>query len=765
MERTCFATPVALLLGATLAGCDPSPSSPGVDRVDRIQGLSSSSALALAASTDVTPPSAPRNLAWTSADLTVTLDWQPSTDVTGVVGYELYYGSYDLGGFTDTSVALIGFKAGTPYTFTVKARDAAGNVSAASNAITVLLGIGQDTVPPSAPTNVTAGSVTSSSVSLRWTASADDVGVVVYQVYMGGALSATVTSPSATITRLSPSTTYGFTVTALDAAGNASSPSGAVSVTTAADSGLDACMTSSGTSPSGFGVTDGGSSLTVNSGTGLVYVVSKSDGSITSIKWKGTELNDASKGSHVASGLGSATVTSTIANGVVLVTATAVNTIASSGTVIQYLATRQNENTIYLATYTTAEPSVGELRWITRLRGNILTGVPAQSNNSGNSGAIESSDVFGHPDGTTTSKYYGNQRAKDLSIRGVTGAGVGVFMIYGSRETSSGGPFFKDIQNQSDTAADAELYNYMNSGHNQTEAWRTGLHGPYALRFTNGCTPSIPDLGWMSSLGLTGWVSARGSVTGSSIAGRDTRYPYLVALSNSTAQYWADADGSTGAFTSPAMIPGAYDVTVYKGELGVWTGAVTVTAGATTTLAPITITADPSSVAAVWRIGDWDGTPLELDNGTNIGLMHPQDPRMNGWGPVTYTVGGSSASSFPAVQFRGANTPTTVKFALTSGQLTAHTVKIGITSAYGGGRPIITVNGWSSSTPAVSTQPSSRSITIGTYRGNDQTYTYSVPASAFVVGTNTLTINVASGSSDLGTWLSAGWGYDCVELD
>jgi rhamnogalacturonan endolyase len=450
---------------------------------------------------------------------------------------------------------------------------------------------------------------------------------------------------------------------------------------------------------------------------------------------------------------------------VALITATAVNAVASSGTVIQYYAVRQNENSIYLATYTTAEPDVGELRFITRLRGNVVTGVPAQSNNSGTTGAIESTDVFGHSDGTTTSKYYGNDRAKDLSIRGVTGTGIGVFMIYGSREGSSGGPFFRDIQNQSSNTADSELYNYMNSGHNQTEAVRTGLHGPYALRFTTGCTPSVPDFTWMSALNLTGWVSARGAVSASGITGMDGKHDYLVGFANATAQYWTAVDANSGAFTLSNLKPGAYTVTVYKGELGVWTGSATVNAGATASLGTIAINQDPSTTTSLWRIGDWDGTPLEFLNGTNIGQMHPSDVRMKSWGPVTYTVGTSTAADFPAVQFRGANTPSTVKFTFSAAQVAAHTIRIGITSAYASGRPQITVNSWTSTVPAASTQPDSRSITIGTYRGNNHTFSYAVPASAFVSGANTLSINVASGSSDLSDYLSAGWGYDCVDLE
>ena len=49
-------------------------------------------------------------------------------------------------------------------------------------------------------------------------------------------------------------------------------------------------------------------------------------------------------------------------------------------------------------------------------------------------------------------------------------------------ETSSGGPFMRDINSQS--GADQELYWYMNSGHVRTEPWRFGLHGPYAMQFT-----------------------------------------------------------------------------------------------------------------------------------------------------------------------------------------------------------------------------------------------------------------------------------------
>ncbi|MFJ2046719.1 rhamnogalacturonan lyase B N-terminal domain-containing protein [Paenibacillus taichungensis] len=503
-------------------------------------------------------------------------------------------------------------------------------------------------------------------------------------------------------------------------------------------------------------VTDNGSRIEVNTGAGLVYTVNKTNGDIISAKMNGTELNGTSKASHIGSGLGSASVTwnTSPSGSTVLIT-------VSTSTLTHYYASRGGENIIYMATYVTAEPSVGELRYIFRGNGSVLTGVPANSNIRNNTGAIESQDVFGYANGQTTSKYYGNDQAKDLTIRGVTGSGVGVFMAYGDREKSSGGPFFRDIQFQS--GGDTEVYNYMNSGHAQTENWRMGLHGPYALIFTTGATPSVPDFSWMSGLNLTGWVSSRGNVVLNGLSGMDTGYAYTVGFANSNAQYWVKAS-SSGAAAKYSMIPGTYTMTVYKGELAVYTESVNVTGGSTTTLNTRTINNDPSKASSIWRIGNWDGTPSEFLNGQTIPIRHPSDSRNPSWGPVSYATG-SATNKFPAIQFRGQNSPTTVTFSLNSSQAaSSHVLNIGITAAYNNGRPSVTINGQTLTNPAASSQPNSRSFTIGTYRGNNTTFSWNIPASYFVNGSNTITITPISGSSDLGNWLSAGWVYDCVEL-
>lgn len=93
-------------------------------------------------------------------------------------------------------------------------------------------GGGSDTQAPTPPTNLTSPAKTSSSVSLSWGASSDNVGVTGYNVYSGANQVLTVSGTTATVSGLSPSTAYTFTVRARDAAGNVSAASNSLSVTT-----------------------------------------------------------------------------------------------------------------------------------------------------------------------------------------------------------------------------------------------------------------------------------------------------------------------------------------------------------------------------------------------------------------------------------------------------------------------------------------------------------------------------------------------------
>jgi hypothetical protein len=91
-----------------------------------------------------------------------------------------------------------------------------------------------DTQAPTAPGNLSSPSKTSTSVSLSWSASTDNVGVTGYDIYRGGTLAGSSGTTSYTVSGLSPSTAYAFTVKARDAAGNTSTSSASLSVTTQA---------------------------------------------------------------------------------------------------------------------------------------------------------------------------------------------------------------------------------------------------------------------------------------------------------------------------------------------------------------------------------------------------------------------------------------------------------------------------------------------------------------------------------------------------
>ncbi len=91
-----------------------------------------------------------------------------------------------------------------------------------------------DTTPPTAPTNVTASSPTINSITLNWTASTDNVGVVAYDIYVNGAYHSTVTGTNTVVSGLNSSTLYSFYVIAKDASGNVSAASNTATETTLA---------------------------------------------------------------------------------------------------------------------------------------------------------------------------------------------------------------------------------------------------------------------------------------------------------------------------------------------------------------------------------------------------------------------------------------------------------------------------------------------------------------------------------------------------
>ncbi|KIJ53623.1 polysaccharide lyase family 4 protein [Sphaerobolus stellatus SS14] len=453
------------------------------------------------------------------------------------------------------------------------------------------------------------------------------------------------------------------------------------------------------TTVAGFGLTESGNSYIVDTSGGLIFTdstIDKTSGDITSMKFNGIEIT------------------------------------CATSTLTQYYVARYTDPAIHMATYITSEPSIDELRFIALTASEIVGG-----------SAIEGSDVFS-ANGQTRSKFYSSKQFIDDQVHGVTGSGVGVYMIIPGigYESSSGGSFMRDINNQGGDPQ--ELYYYMNSGHTQTEAFRVGLYGLYALWFTTGSVPS-------GSIDTTFWegLSVNGLVPKAS-RGRFTGKASAIGFSNSATQYWVRTDTS-GSFTSPYMKPGTYTMTLYKVELAVASQSVSVTAGGVTNSNIVSREAVSHFIPSIiWQIGDYDGTPRGFLN------ADPSDSRMKSWGPTTFTVG-NAINTFPMAAFKAIG-PVTIRFTLSSSQGGARTLQIATTLAFAGGRPQVTVNGWSGPTPAAPSQPDSRGITRGTWCGNVTSgilYTNST--------VNVITINVISGSSG-NNFLSPKFVFDTVRL-
>ncbi|MEU2778890.1 rhamnogalacturonan lyase B N-terminal domain-containing protein [Streptomyces sp. NPDC007162] len=522
-------------------------------------------------------------------------------------------------------------------------------------------------------------------------------------------------------------------------------------------------------SAAGFGWSDDGSNYVVDTGASLVFKVSKTNGDLTSLVYKGTEYQGyGGKNSHVESGLGTSAVTIAQSGSTILVSVT-------YGTLKHYYAARSGENNVYLWT-NKADSSVTATRYIVRVKAGLFLNDEPDSYTYAPT-VIESADIFEKSDGQTRAKHYSKLRVMDYDYIGWTTGSVGLWIVRSNHEKASGGPFYRSLLRHQ-SADGGGLYEILYYGENQTESERFGLQGPYVIAFTDGGAPSSAlypgtlTTPWADSLGISGYVSAsgRGRVAGVGITGRDTAYAYTVGLANSAAQYWGSARASDGFFSVTGVLPGTYTLTVFKGELAVYTASVTVTAGATTTLNTIAIPSsnDPSNASAIWRINNWDGTPGGFKNADLMTYAHPSDVRASSWTGNVVVGSGTETSSFPCYLWKDVNSGIIVYFKLTAAQAAAaHTLRIGVTTAYANGRPQVVVNDtWTSAVPSAPAQPSTRSLTVGSYRGNNHTFTYSVPASAWLTDTsayNTLKIYVASGSGTT-SFLSAGTSVDAIDL-
>jgi PQQ-dependent dehydrogenase (s-GDH family) len=185
---------------------------------------------------DTQAPTAPSGLTASSVtETSLTLTWNASTDNVGVIGYDVYQNNVKINSAPVTALTynVTGLTGATTYSFYIKAFDDAGNVSAQSNTINVTT---LDTQAPTAPSNLASSNVTSTTLTLNWTAAADNVAVTGYDVYQNGNKinGSPVTGLTYNVTGLTASASYSFFVRARDAAGNISGNSNTINVTTPA---------------------------------------------------------------------------------------------------------------------------------------------------------------------------------------------------------------------------------------------------------------------------------------------------------------------------------------------------------------------------------------------------------------------------------------------------------------------------------------------------------------------------------------------------
>lgn len=158
---------------------------------------------------DTQTPSVPTgvNAVATSAT-SVQVTWSESTDNVGISKYIIYRNGSQVGTSTTTSFTNSGLSPSTTYSYTVAAKDAAGNTSAQSSPPAVATILQLDTLAPSVPTGVTGTALSTSSIRINWTASTDNVRVTGYRVYRNGTEVGTPTATSYTDSGLTGGTTY-----------------------------------------------------------------------------------------------------------------------------------------------------------------------------------------------------------------------------------------------------------------------------------------------------------------------------------------------------------------------------------------------------------------------------------------------------------------------------------------------------------------------------------------------------------------------------
>ena len=178
-------------------------------------------------------PTSPYNMdGYAVSPTQVELSWEESSDNIAVAGYKVYRNEVEIASCAGASYSAINLTAGTAYSFTVRAFDAAGNYSDYAEAISVTTPV--DGIAPSMPTGLAATVTGPTTVQLTWLASTDNLGVEGYRIFRDGSLHALSPETNFIATGIAGAT-HTFRVAAYDRAMNLSATCAPVQVTMPAD--------------------------------------------------------------------------------------------------------------------------------------------------------------------------------------------------------------------------------------------------------------------------------------------------------------------------------------------------------------------------------------------------------------------------------------------------------------------------------------------------------------------------------------------------
>ena len=172
----------------------------------------------------------------------ISLSWTASSDGRSVVGYRLYGKDGDdaepVAKTAETTFTFEDLQCGSAYTLSVEAVGAAGRRSEKVSIMSATTAC-SDRAPPSTPAGLVQAETSEMSVSLSWTASTDNVGVVSYEVFHGELHVATTAELAYAFAGLSCESSFSVGIAARDASGNRS-PVASAFITTSACSGRTA---------------------------------------------------------------------------------------------------------------------------------------------------------------------------------------------------------------------------------------------------------------------------------------------------------------------------------------------------------------------------------------------------------------------------------------------------------------------------------------------------------------------------------------------